>query len=353
LVTLNPGWPTALFEEFRRLPKSFSGALAAGSMGGTVVASDRGEPFPGVNGRVASANYFDVLGVKTSVGRVFTEDDERNPVVVLSRAFWQRQFGGAPDILGRSIFIGGRPFAVIGVAARDFSGDAPGLSRDFWAPLHAVLTTIPATDGRKRPNFPWLSVMARLAPNVSLEQARVEATAIYGRLSSARLRVEPASRGFGGMRGMEGPLQILAGTVAVVLFIVWANVATLLLARSATRAREMAVRQALGGSRWRLLRQVLFEGLLLAAAGGCDRACHCPGAARALLAMRPSGDRIDLDLSLNLKVLLFGAGVTLTERQLPRTPHDHRRLVRDLGPHEFGPASSPAKLCPPPRRISI
>jgi ABC-type antimicrobial peptide transport system permease subunit len=109
--------------------------------------------------------------------------------------------------------------------------------------------------------------MVRLAPEVSLDQAREEATAIYSRMSTTRLRVEPASRGFGGVRGMEAPLQILAGTVAVVLLVVCANVATLLLARSASRLREMAVRQALGASRWRLSRQALFEGLLLAATG--------------------------------------------------------------------------------------
>jgi predicted permease len=301
LVTLSPGWPTELFQEFRGLPKSFAGIFAAGSLGGA----------DGANGRVATANYFDVLGVKASMGRVFHKEDEHNPVVVISHAFWQKQFGGAPDVLQRSVRIGSQPFRIIGVAPRQFTGDAPGLARDFWVPLQAALTTTPATESRKRPNYPWLSVMARLGPQVSLAQAREEATAIYGRMSKTRLRVESASRGFGGVRGLEGPLQILAGTVAVVLLVIWANVATLLLARGATRVREMAVRQALGGSRWRLLRQVLLEGLLLAAAGGAIGLAIAPGAARALLLMRPSFERIDLDLSPDPNVLLFGVGVTI------------------------------------------
>ena len=99
-------------------------------------------------------------------------------MVVLSHAFWQRQFGGMPDVLERRILIGERPFSIIGVAAREFTGDAAGIARDYWVPLHALLAATPATDSRKRPSFPWLSVMARLAPEVSLGQAREEATVI-------------------------------------------------------------------------------------------------------------------------------------------------------------------------------
>ena len=328
LVMLNPGWPTALLEDFRNKQRSFSGILAAGSMLGTVVSNQAGEQITGVNGRVVTGNYFQVLGIQAAHGRVFTEAEDSpsdpKPVMVISHAFWRRQFDGDPKALGRQILLAGVPFSIIGIAPAAFTGDAPGMARDFWAPLNAQLQlfTISQGDARRRRTFPWLSAMGRLNPGVSLAQAQAESETVYSLIAPApaqpersrrsRVRIEPASRGFGGLRGQLGtPLQILAGTVVVVLLVVWANVATLLLARGAARRREMAVRLALGCSRRRLLRQLLLESLLLAATGGLLGLALAPASARALVAMQPGSDRIDLDLALDANIAMFGAAISV------------------------------------------
>ncbi|MEO8596660.1 MAG: ABC transporter permease [Candidatus Solibacter sp.] len=326
LVAVSPGWPTALLDDFRRAQTSFSSILANGSVGATVLSTPAGEQLAGVSGGTVSGNYFQVLGVQAALGRVFTEADDSpgdpQPVLVISHAFWRRQFGGDPNALGQRILLAGTPFSIIGIAPAAFTGISPGVARDFWVPLHALFVTVPEGDARRRRSYPWLSTIARLKPGVSVMQAQAESEAVYSQIAPpptqpegnrrSRVRVEPASRGSGGIRGqLTTPIQILAGTVIVVLLVVWANVATLLLARGAARQREMAVRQALGCSRLRLMRQLLLEGLLLAGAGGAIGIVLAPNAARALLAMQPSFGRLDLDLSLEQNTLLFGLGISL------------------------------------------
>ncbi|MEX2260983.1 MAG: ABC transporter permease [Bryobacteraceae bacterium] len=324
LVALNPGWPTQLFDDFRRAQKSFSGVLGTGSLLGTVVTAETGEQLAGARGGIASGNYFDVLGVKASIGRVFTEEDDKlshpQPVMVIGHSFWSRQFAGDPSVLGRKIFLSGSPFTIIGVTPEGFAGDLPGRGRDFWVPLNMQPVANPQGDLRRNPGFPWLSVMGRLAPGVSIEQA--EAEVVYDRLRARQtverrnrpspIHLESASRGFDGFRRRLGTqIQILAATAVIVLLIVWVNVATLLLARGAARQRELAVRQALGCGRARLVRSLLLEGLLLAGAGGSIGLAVAPACARALLLMQPSFGRIDVDLAFDLRMFAFGVGISL------------------------------------------
>lgn len=321
LVTVSPGWPVAPLEDFRRAQTSFIGVMATGAGGS--LSTPAGEQLTGATAGTVTGNYFEVLGVQAAYGRVFTADDDTpgNPqrVVVLHHFFWRRQYGGDTGVIGREILLGGMPFTIIGIAPAGFSGNSPGVVRDLWAPLHAFLLTVPQGDSRRRPSYPWLAATARLKPGVSIAQAQAESEAVYARIAGppppnrpSRLRIEPANRGSGGVRGQfTAPIQILAGTVAVVLLVIWANVATLLLARGAARQREMAIRRALGSSRFRIARQMLLEGLMLAAVGGAIGMAIAPGGARALLAMQPGFSRIDLDLSLDRTVLLFGTGVSL------------------------------------------
>jgi predicted permease len=321
LVSVSPGWPVPLFEGFRRAQTSFIGIVATG--GGTVLSTPAGEQLTGATGGTVTGNYFQLLGVRAAYGRVFTEADDTpgnpQPVLVISHDFWRRQYSGDTSAIGQKILLGVIPFTIIGIAPASFIGNTPGITRDLWAPLYAFLQTVPQGDSRRRPTYPWLAATARLKPGVSLAQAQAESESVYARIAGpplsnrpSRIRVEPANRGSGGIvRQFTTPVQILACTVVVVLLVVWANVATLLLARVAIRQREMAIRQALGCSWSGLVRQMLVEGLLLAAAGGVIGIAIAPGAARALLAMQPSFDRIYLDLSIDRNVLLFGAGVSL------------------------------------------
>jgi predicted permease len=318
LVAISPGWATQPFDDFRKAQQSFSGVLATGSLLGVVVATESGEQLMGTHGGIVSGNYFQVLGVKPEIGRLFTEDDDRignpRPVIVIGAPFWRRQFGGSPGALGRKIFLSGSPFTIIGVADERFTGEMPGRVRDFWVPLNMQTVASPQGDLRKNPGFPWLSSMGRLKPGISLAAAQAESQAVRDRLSSrpGKLQLEHAGTGFGGFRRSFGTqLQILAGIVGMVLLIVWTNVATLLLARGAARQREMAVRQALGCGRWRLVRQLLLEGLLLAVAGGAIGLALAPSFAQALVLMQPSFDVVQLDLTIDARLLAFGTAVSL------------------------------------------
>jgi predicted permease len=327
LVTVSGGWSTPAFEDFRRAQSSFEGVLATGSLLGTVINTETREYLAGVRGGIATGNYFQVLGVNPALGRLFTEDDDRpgnaEPVMVITHRFWQRQFGGDATVLGKRLFLFGTPFTIIGVTPPEFQGEMPGRIRDFWVPLGMQpMADLGQGDLRNARNFPWLSVMARLRPGVSIEQARAETLALFSRLMEdseernrirrASLVLEPAGSGLGFFRSrMATQLQILAGTVLLMLLIVCANLATLLLARGTVRQREMAVRQALGCGRGRLIRQLLIEALLLAVCGGALGAALAPAIATGFLLIQPTAAPQGLDLSLDRTVLAFAAALSL------------------------------------------
>jgi len=224
-------------------------------------------------------------------------------------------------VLGQRIHLSGTPFTVIGITQDGFNGELPGRAREFWVPVNTQPLANPQGDLRRNRGNRWMSMLGRLKPGLSLQQARAEAEVIYNRIAPLRpgqqrdprsaIQLELASRGIGGFRRQfETPVQILAAVVIIVLLIVCANVATLLLARGTARQREIAVRQALGCSRARLIRQFFVEGLLLAAAGGLIGLLLAPSAARALLLMQPSFATARLDLSLDRNMLFFGLGLS-------------------------------------------
>ena len=233
--------------------------------------SSAGEP-ERIRGSIISANLFPMLEMTPSAGRLFTGDEER--VVVLSDAFWQRRFGSDRGIINQSIVLDGESYTVAGVMPSGFQFPHASFSwaepADVWVPLndreidHA---------GRRGPYY--LNILARLAPGVTVEQARVHMNALAQRLE----REQP---GYRGPKGEDGgwhitvtPLQeeivgssrrallVLLFSVGVLLLIACANVANLLLMRSAKRHRELAIRAALGASRWQIARQLVVEGLLL------------------------------------------------------------------------------------------
>jgi putative ABC transport system permease protein len=223
-------------------------------------------------GAQASTNFFSTLGVKPLLGRRFAAGEDipypSGPkVAVLSYNFWRQQFHGDPNVVGRTIHLDANSVTVIGVLPRDFEF-APGRDANIWVPFHL------GPGMRTRRNLRWMPVIGRLAPGVTLAQARTEMNAIDARLAAAYPKENAAievemmplrDRLVGQVRPL---LLILFGAVGFVLLIACANVANLLTVRASVRRREFLIRSTLGASRSRLASQLLAESMLLAVAGG-------------------------------------------------------------------------------------
>ncbi|MGE3313424.1 MAG: ADOP family duplicated permease, partial [Limisphaerales bacterium] len=273
----------------------------------------------------ATANYFQVLGVRPSLGRGFRPEEADapggNPVVVISHGLWQRRFNGDPGVLGRSIEIARRSFTVIGVAPAEFAGTMGGLAFDLWYPVtmsndHEDISRALTSRGNR-----WLHTVARLQKGVSRSQAQAAVNLVMGRLEEAHpnsnrnmgVAVLPVWKSPWGAQGLLLPLLTALGAMAVLLLLlVIANVANLLLARATARESEMSVRLALGARTGRLLRQVLIESLVLASLGGMAGCLVALTLRRSLLWLfPPTYLPIRLDFDLDIRVLAFTAVTTL------------------------------------------
>src|SRR5262245_40453800 len=267
------------FEALRSGQQSFAGLTAANITPMSLTGSGKPQR---VWGMVTAANYFDVLGVRPAMGRAFSPDEDTKPgdapVVVISHRLWQTHFGARPDIIGQVIDLNEHPYTIIGVAPAVFQGSQTAIRTDLYVPLMMESLLVPRGDLLHDHHYFWLTLLGRLKPGVTLQHAQEQMT--------EQLKPEVKSypeehRGhevvtvfalwrspFGANGFFSTFLPLLMTISGFVLLLACANVANLMLVRSMARRREIAIRVSLGASRWRLVRQLLVESLVLALAGG-------------------------------------------------------------------------------------
>jgi predicted permease len=321
--------PTSLpnFEDYRDKNDVFTGLAAYSNTG--LSWTNNGETV-GLPAMLASAAYFDVLGIKAFRGRTFLPDEDRkpggNPVAVISHSLWTRQFGSDPNLIGRTLIFNGIPFTVIGVTPPNFKGTFSLAGPDrVWVPL-SMWTQV--TTGQLRQlathrRFRWLSIVGRLKPGVTIRQAEAAMQTMAGALEkqypvenqgrTVALALESdATLGINQRSQFVRAGGVMMSVVGLVLLIACVNLANLLLAQSAQREREIGLRSALGATRFRIVRQLMTESALLGLLGGVAGLGVAYWGRNALWSFRPPFlGNASIDLSFDTRVLLFTAAVAV------------------------------------------
>jgi len=322
-----------MFRDLEREQSVFTGIAAHRTFGANLAFEGQTSSSQGM---LVSGSYFPTLGLRPALGRLLDPGDDRvvgeSRVVVLSHDAWRNRFGEDPNVLNDTLVVNGQPLTVVGVAPEGFRGTTLGSRPEVFVPITLRGLMAPGFDGfENRLNY-WAYLFARLRPGVSLEEAKtalngpyhaivneVEEPLQHG-LSESRMEefrdkevtVEPGWRGQSSIhREARTPLLLLFAVAGVVLLIACANITNLLLARSATRAGEMAVRLSVGASRSKLITQLLSEACLLALFGAVAGIAAARGTLLLIGSLLPPEAAQTLELTLNLNVVVFAAVLAL------------------------------------------
>lgn len=288
-----------------------------------------------LSAEIVSGNYFDVLGVKSAVGRLLVPSDdvvkEGSPVVVLSYDYWKTRFNSSSDAVNQTLLINGHPFTIVGVAAAGFSSAINGYTPKIFVPMTMKPQVMPGRDDLEDHRSRWLNIVGRLKPEVSATTAAAAMTTLWRSLRTEELSAMPPTsaqfrehfvakssivltddaKGFSPLRdSLRTPLMILMGMVLLLAAMTCVNLTSLLLVRASAREREFAVRYALGAARGRILRQMLIEGLLLGTLGGALGLALAPTAAAMLV--RRISESGDLPFSVAPTGTVFGFNLALS-----------------------------------------
>ena len=323
-----------MYEDFRDRNEVFSGMLCRARMPVSVSMEGRNER---AAAELVSGTYFSVLGLKPALGRLFTPEEDRTasgaPFAVLGYDYWQTRFAGDAGVVGKQILVNNRQLTVVGVAERGFEGMEALFPTHVYVPMMMageITTEIKPFQNRRRR---WLQVFARLKPGVSRQQAKASLQPVFHQTLEMEVRQAEFARttpytreqflkmtldvlpGGGGQNipriFLEGPVWAMAGMVWLVLLIACANVANMVIARSASRQREIAVRMAIGAGRGRVVRQLLLESGILAAAGGVLGFALSPLTMRVLVHIMPDMDPpLKFNVDPNMRMLWYALAVS-------------------------------------------
>jgi putative ABC transport system permease protein len=324
-----------MYRDLRDRNQVFEGLLATAPA--DIGFAHNGVPQHG-RAELVSGNYFTLLGVRPALGRVFTQSEDvnkdANPVAVLSFDFWKNQLGADPSVVGTTALINDHPFQIVGVSAPHFHSAIWGETPDVFVPMSMVGPVLPGRDKRLIDHTDrWINILGRLKPGESRVHAEVAMNPLWhalraeelkalGRqsqrfkddfLTNSRMLLLPGMRGFSYQRDdFRKPLLAVMGMALLVLLIAVVNVASLLLVRSASRAREFSLRFALGAESSRILRQLMIEGLLPGLAGGALGMLIAPFALRALI-RQLAGDQtsVAFNPTIDLRLLVFNFAVAV------------------------------------------
>lgn len=284
-----------------------------------------------MQGQIVSGNYYATLGVKPVIGRLLTDSDDRvnaEPAVVISYRYWQRRFASDSSVIGKQISLNKKTFTIIGVTPPEFFGTLNiGYATDLTVPMSSELFPDEMAKELRKPEFWWATLMGRLKPGFTMAQAQDEVRTIadpmiqatqkkqLAEIDKPHLYLDSGRQGvMEARRSYSVPLKILMAVVLATLAIACLNIATLTLARAATRQKEMAIRLATGASRWRLIRQLLTESILVAIIGGVLGALFAIWTKDILLSFSPrEGGFQDLviDARIDWRVLAYTAGIAI------------------------------------------
>jgi predicted permease len=325
-----------LCQDYQRQAMAFDAVFCRFATGAALTLDNATEP---VRAELVSGNYFEALGVGPAAGRVFTaaaDDrvDRGHPVVVLSHRYWVDRFGGSVDAVGRTVLVNKNPMEVVGVAAAGFNGIDAAQAPQIWLSVRMKALLTPGEDGLHDRHYDFLQVFGRLKPPHTVASARASLQTLFrrgleedvkdpqiaraspfdrDRFLKRTVIVDPAATGYSEMREQYSTALIaLMGMAGLIMLVACSNVASLLVARSIARRKEMALRLSIGAGRGALVGQLLVESLLLALAGTVPGLALSVVATRALLAMLPSTDALLLlRPEPDLRILLFSAGLSV------------------------------------------